>query len=377
MPNSLEDIMPKILSSALSSLRGTTIAPRLVNADFSSEAAPKGSIIHIPVPTSIQAVDVVPANVAPDPPDLRVSTRPIPLNNWKEASFYLTDRDQQNIMDGVPSMQVTEAGKSIANAIDLSILNLYKEAYWWTGTPGTTPFNDTDGTIAAIEARKILNKALAPPMDRRMVLDVEADANATGLPTFAHVDRSGETGTLYEGQIGRKLGFDFFYDQLMPNHILDRPGGAPTGYLVNQADHAVGATTVTVDTGTGDILEGDLFTVAGSDQQFTVESLAGSTLTYSPAAVDVFVDNAAITILANHAVNLAFHRDAIGMAVRSLQESELELSLGGRSMVMVDPVTQIPLRLEVVREYKRVRWSVDALWGVAAVRPEHIVRVIG
>lgn len=375
MPNLLDDVMPKILSGALQSLRETCIMPRLVNADYSAEAMQKGDRISVSVPSAIAPTDVVPANVAPNPADLTLNTIAIPLDNWKEAAFYLTDRDQRNIMDGIVPAQITEAGKSIANAIDASLLNLYKYSYQVTGTPGTTPFDSTSGTLAAQTSRKILNKVGCPPQDRRMVLDVDADANATGLPQFQSADRAASDLTITEGMIGRKLGFDFYYDQLMPRHAP--PAANPVGFLVNQVGHAAGSTSVTVDTGAGVISEGDLFTVAGSTQLFVVRSATATTINYLPKAPVGFLDNAAITFVADHQVNLAFHRDALGLAVRSLNTSDLELSLGGRAMVMVDPISQIPLRLEVVREYKRVRWSVDCLWGVAVVRPECMVRIYG
>ncbi len=375
MPNILDSVMPKILSGALQSLRQNCIMARLVNGDYSQAAAAKGDTINVPIPTLIAARDVIPGNVAPDPDDLTINTAPIPLNNWMEAPFYLTDKDQVDIMDGVIPMQVAEAGKSIANAIDLSILNMYKKSWLITGVPGTTPFGTN--TVEAQNARKLLNKIACPPQDRRMVLDVDADANASGLPQFQSADRAGSTLTIVEGMIGRKLGFDWYYDQLMPGHYPTRPAGAPTGYLVNQAGHAVGDTEVTLDTGTGDVVEGDVFTVAGDDQTYVVSSVSGTTISYQPEAVTAFADNAAVTVVGDHAVNLAFHRDSIGLAVRSLQESELELALGGRSLVLIDPVSQIPLRLEVVREHKRVRWSIDCLWGVGAVRPDCMARILG
>ena len=374
MPNILDDLFPKILSQALTTLRQNVIMSRLVNADYSANAAARGDTINVPVPTAIAARDVIPANVAPDPDDLTVNTVPIPLNNWREASFYLTDKDQREIMEGVRNMQVEEAAKAIANEIDRSLLNLYKYSYLFTGTPGTTPFQTS--TVEAQEARKLLNKIACPPQDRRMVLGVEADSAASGLPQFQSVDRSGTNITIVEGMIGRKLGFDFYYDQLTQDHFPPR-AAAPTGYLINQANHAIGDKQVTLDSGAGDIVEGDLFTVAGQDQTFVVRAVNGATIDYLPAAPIAFADDAAITFVPDHAVNLAFHRDSIGLAIRSLQESELELELGGRSMVMVDPVSQIPLRLEVIREYKRVRWSIDCLWGVGAVRPDCMVRVIG
>jgi hypothetical protein len=379
MPNILDDLMPKILAGAADSLRETCIVPRLVNGDYSQDAAAKGSVVEVPIPTSIAARDVIPAAYAPNPDDLTINTAKIPLNNWKEAPFVLTDQDIANVIDGIVPMQVTEAGKTIANAIDSSLLELYKYSFNHVGVPGTTPFG-TD-TVPAQLARRALNASACPPQDRRIVLDVDADANATGLPAFQNADRSGSTLTIMEGLIGRKLGFDWYYDQLMPSHTTayhNRGSALPAGYLINQATHLVGSTEVTLDTGTGNIVEGDIFTVAGDSQSYVVRAVNGNTIQYLPKSKTAFADNAVVTFLPDHAVNLGFHRDSIGLAVRSLQNSVVREAIGGTmSMVYVDPVSLIPLRLEVTNEHKRTRWAIDALWGVGAIRPECMVRIIG
>jgi hypothetical protein len=379
VPNTLYEIIPKILAGAADSLRETCIVPRLVNGNYSQDAAAKGSVVEVPIPTAIAARDVVPAAYAPDPSDLTIPTAKIPLNFWQEAPFVLTDRDISNVMDGVVPMQVTEAGKTIANAIDRSLLNLYKYAFNYVGTPGVTPFA-TDTVVAQL-ARRALNLTTTPPQDRRIVLDVDADANATGLPAFQSADRSGTVLTIQEGAIGRKLGFDWFYDQLMPSHLPQYHGrstASPTGYLVNQANHAIGMSEVTLDTGTGTIVEGDLFRVAGDSQSYVVRAINGTTIQYLPKSKTAMLDNAAVTFVPDHAINLGFHRDAIGLAVRSLSSGLIRDELGGSmSAVYVDPISQIPLRLEVTNEHKRTRWAIDALWGVGVIRPECIVRIVG
>ncbi len=375
MVNVLDDIFPKILSSALESLRENIVTARLVNSSYSSDAAQKGQAVEVPVPTAIAASPVVPANIAPNPADLTINTVPIVLNNWQEAAFYLTDKDIHEIMDGAVNMQVMEAGKTIANAIDASILANYIGVFNFVGVAGTTPFA-TD-TVEAQNARKLLNTFACRMTDRRIILDVDADANATGLPAFQQTNRAGTDLTITEGLIGRKLGFDWHMDQLMPAHEPARVGGEPTGYLVNEAGHLVGDTEVEVDTGTGEIAVGDLFTVAGDTSQYVVTNVAGTTVTYDPPANTAFADDAAITFVGDHAVNLAFHRDAMGLAIRTFQPDLVEMELGGRQMVMVDPISGVPLRLEVRREHKRVRYAIDALWGTALLRPECVVRILG
>ena len=85
------------------------------------------------------------------------------------------------------------------------------------GTPGQTPF--VGSVQDATEARKLLNKQLAPRGDRRAVLDFDAEANALALPQFSDADKVGDSGVKIEGEIGRKFGVDWFADDGVVTHI--------------------------------------------------------------------------------------------------------------------------------------------------------------
>ena len=67
-----------------------------------------------------------------------------------------------------------------------------------------------------------------------------------------------------------------------------------SGWLVDQADHAISDTTVTIDTGTGTPLPGDTFTLGASTQILEVVSYAANVITYTPAATAAAADNAAV-----------------------------------------------------------------------------------
>jgi len=91
-------------------------------------------------------------------------------------------------------------------------------------------------------------------------------------------------------------------------------------------------------------------------------------------------DNEVITLvnagLAAHRINLAFHRDAVGFAMRTLQGSKLDEIAGtGNMRSMQDSVSGLVLRLELIRQYKQWVWDLDALWGVNMVRPELAIRI--
>jgi hypothetical protein len=372
MANNLEVAIPKILAMGMMALRENTIMPRLVNTDYQGQAAQKGSTVDVVIPSAVPANPVSPGMTTPAGTAVEPTKVPIPLNNWYEAGFEMTDRDLAEVEAGILPMQISEAVKSLANEVDRSILALYKKVYGVAGVAGTTPF--ATSTAEAQEARLVLNRQLCPVQDRRMVLDVEADANATGLPAFQSADRAGDTSTIREGVIGRKLGFDWYMSQ----NVLTHTKGNATGLQVNDAAHVAGSKTVAVDTGTGIPAVGDVFTVAGHTQTYVVTGSTGSpnatSIQFEPAAKVSFPDDAAITFINNHVANLAFNRFAFALASRPLLDVD---PLGNRIMSMSDPVSMLTMRLEISRLYKQTRWSFDILWGVGCPRPELAVRVLG
>lgn len=72
----------------------------------------------------------------------------------------------------------------------------------------------------------------------------------------------------------------------------------PTGYLVNQTDHAAGDYSVTVDTGSNAPIKGDTFTMPSDTTVYFIIGISGSapdyTLTHIPAARTTFANNAAL-----------------------------------------------------------------------------------
>ncbi len=379
MANTLTAVTPKLLAQGLMALRENTVMPRLVNRQYEALAGQKGSTIDVPIPSAIAAVAVSPSNTPPATADVAPTSVAIALDQWFEAPFYLTDKDLLEAMDGTIPMQASEAIKSLGNNVDQYILGLAHGAngfYGYQGTAGTTPFA-TD-TSDATGARKILNNQLAPLDDRSFVVDPDAEANALDLRAFHDMSFSGSAQGIVEGRINRKLGFDWFMDQNVPTHTAGTAAGATT----DAAGYALGVTTITLaSAGTGTILVGDVFTIAGDTQTYTVitgdtDVSDGGTVTFAPAlAVAITTSATAITLKATHVVNLAFHRDAIAFATRPLEQDAS--GLGAIIQSIVDPVSGLTLRLEITREHKRTRFSYDILYGAQVVRRELGTRVAG
>lgn len=384
MANSLSAVMPKILARGLLALREQAVMPRLVNADYSNDAARKGDTIDVPLPSAVSVSDVTPSNTAPASADSAPTVAQISLSNWKKAGFHLTDREMLEIdaEESFVPMQMAEAVRALANAVNASVHAEYAGIYGIVGTAGTTPFGSDVG--AATAARKLLNKQLAPRSDRRGVLDFDAEANALALPQFSDAEKIGSAGVKIEGEIGRKFGIDWVADDGVVTHVAGTASDSGSFTVTTAAAAAAGSGMVSIrtDTGAPTLVVGDVISFAGHEQTYVVT--AGATLTAGGVAVPVVpalragvASAAAVTVRPSHVVNLAFHRDAFALAMRPLSAGMADLALGNRILAMTDAQTGLSLRLEVSRQYKQTVWEFDVLWGVKLVRPELAVRIAG
>jgi hypothetical protein len=376
--NTLTEVIPKLLAQGLVALRQNAVMPRLVNKSYSALAAQKGSVINVPIPSAIAARDVSPSVTLITNTDSTPTVAQVTLDFWKAASFHLSDSDMAKSDAGVIPMQASEAIKSLANAVDAYILSKHVGFYGAAGTAGTTPFN-ASLTVAG-NARKLLNRQLAPMDNRYAVLDPDAETNLLLNTNILQADQSGDQAGIVEGSIGRKLGFDWFMDQ---NITTFTPGtGWVTGWALSTTSGAVGDTTLNIlnATASGTILIGDIFTVAGGTQQYVITANATASATvarlisFYPALVSAAASGAITVIGTAYTVNLGFHRDAIAWASRPLGDIP---AAGNLFSSAVDPVSGIALRLEVSRQNKQTTFEYDILGGANVVRREYGVKILG
>jgi len=381
MANSFTNIAPKILARALPTLRQNAVFPRLVNTGYSQTPLQRGLTVDVEVPTAQVAAAITASNTPPSNQDTTPTVVQVTADQWYGTDFHMSDKDRNQIdadEQFVPP-QMAEAIKAIANNVDAAVAALYVDVYNASGTAGTTPFASTAAlkTDWTAGARKYLNTNLAPFDSRNIILDVEAEANALSLSEFQAVDKRGDAGGIINGEIGYKLGAGWFLDQNIPTHTRGTLATAP---LVNDASYGIGESTVDIDATslTGTVVIGDVFTVAGDTQQYTVTAnatAAGNALAgmaFTPTSKVAWADDAAVTFIASHTANMAFHRDAFALVTAPLDDGGL-----GNVMSIQDPVTGLVLRLEQRRDYKQTTWEFDILYGVKTVRPELAARILG
>lgn len=403
MANTLTNIMPKILARGLMSLRTRCIMPRLVNGDYSTEAAMKGTTIDVPVPVAVGTTTVSPSNTLASPTDLTPGVVQISLDQWYQNNpIALSDKELVEIDENAHflPMQLMEAIKALATVVNQHIMGKYKGTsrgvYGFLSNPtagvGTIldPFGsgttDTSGVNAATRAKKVLNQQLCPRRDRRGVLNFDAEAAALELAAFSNFEQTDDRAVKIEGEIGHKYGIDWVADDDVLDHTVGDAYEASPADVTVKAAEPVGSTSIgLIDAGGGDINVGDIITIAGDSQTYVVCGAANYTL-HASNAVEVSIlpalkvacsGSEVVTIKNSHAVNLVFHRDSFAFATRPLLANTIDMSLGSKMLTMQDPVTSLILRLEVSRQHKQTIWEFDLLWGADLVRPELAMRIAG
>lgn len=384
MANNLAAVMPILVAQGLQVLRSQCVMPRLVNGDYSNVPAERGDTINVWIPSAASVYDVAPSAAPFQADDSAPVKAPVQLTQWRHSGFYMNDKQIGDVVAGLKPKQMDACIAALANDVNAFIFSQYKAFYGFVGTPGTTPFA-TDVTGATL-SRAQLNRQLAPLQDRRLVLDVNAEANALALAQFAQVQMVGTDKAVIEGTIGRRYGFDVAMDQQTPTHastVLTAGAATVNGVNAINAGTTDGGRTGTVSiakaTNTSPLVKGDIITIAGDAQTYVVTAnttlaIGNTTVPIAPALQKATAGGEAVSLKATHVVNLAFHRDAISFASRPLQSAQANSQ---EMYSIADPVSGIALRLEVVRQNKQLLFDFDILFGASTVRPELGARLAG
>lgn len=280
------------------------------------------------------------------------------------------------------SKRILEPAMSVLAAnIESDALNMYKDVYnsVWNGGAAAT-YNK------ALDARVILQRALAPMTDRTALMNPLDMADIVKDTKTLFNDQAQLSKQYKEGYMGRAAGFDWAENTLLPSFTR---GGSNGAYLVNGASQT--GATLTVDTGATAPSQGDIITIAGVYsvhpetklstgvlQQFVVGSGATTTsFPISPAIVTSGAtqnvsgspaDNAAITFAgtASTAVgtSLMFQKGAFAFATADLVMPDgmhfaAREVMDGISMRIVQNYDinndKFPCRLDVLYGYKTLR----------------------
>ncbi len=133
----------------------------------------------------------------------------ITLDTWKEVKFGLTDKELSFTKEKIITDHITPAAYALADAIDLSLVGLYKKIPWKEAISSTPVVTDITGVRRALFNNKV------PMNDLHFMVDGDVEAGLLALSAFSTADGAGQAGvdTQLRGNLGTRYGFEFFANQ--------------------------------------------------------------------------------------------------------------------------------------------------------------------
>lgn len=370
MPNTFITVK-EIARQTLPRLISNLVFPNLIHRDFSSEfVAGKGAKIQVKKPVVLTASEFDAAN-GTTAQSVSEDSVEVTLDKIATVDVEFSAIERATNVDDMVRLFVEPASVALAEKINSDGLALYKDIPYITGVAGTTPDELSD--IANV--RKALNEQKVPVSGRIAIWDTNADAAFSTIPAIVNAEKSGSTGALREGAIGRVMGLENYMSQDVKSHSTGIT--AATAVKVAGAVTA-GATKLSVDgtSLTGKFVKGDIMTIGGKNYVVTKDSAAAASNAIADVevypALPTIADNADVTLVADHTANLAFNPMAFAYVTRPLSAP------AGVECYVTD---YNGISLRVVRgynmQYKKDMLSMDVLYGYKTMYPELAVRNLG
>jgi hypothetical protein len=361
------DVVPRELVGAIGA----------VQMDPSQEMAGLNQTVRSHVVATASNIDVSPGVTNSNGSGETVGFVDLSITKVRNSPILWSGEEQLLLKEqyaGIVRDQFAQRFRSLVNEMENDVVTaLAKGASRANGTSGTTPFaTATDMTDFSL-ANKILDDNGAPTAGRSLILGTAAKANIQGKQTIlTKVNESGTDSLLRTGGFDPVFGLNLrFSGQIKTGAVV----GTGSSYVLNGA-HAVGATTITVKTGSGTILAGDVVTI-DTVKYVVATALSSTTFTINaPGLVSAGSDGDTVTVNAASVKNLAIQKNGFVLATRLPAMPQ-----GGDSasdlMVVTDPVSGISFQVALYRQYRQVTIDVAAAWGFKQIRSDYTGLILG
>jgi hypothetical protein len=363
------DVVSRELAGFIPAISRDASADRCaLNATLRSHVAPANS----------GGTDITPAMSLPSASDQTISNKAIQITKARAFPFSWTGEEQYAMNTGpgylsIRQNQIAQAMRAAVNEIETDLASeMRKAASRAHGTAGTTPF--ASDLSASAQLNKILLDNGGTAGDKQLVLNTAAGAALRSLlnnPLNANASLGNDVSR--QGVLIDVNGF--VHRESAQLGLVTK--GTGTSYQTN-GSLAIGATSVTVDTGSGTIVAGDVITFAGDSTKYVVTSaLASNVFTIAaPGLLAAVADNVAITVGNNFTPSVGFLRHA-GILATRLPAVPEEGDQARMRETIIDPRTGLAFELAVYPGFRMNVYHLSIAWGVKALKPEHIALLLG
>ncbi len=379
MANILNPFIPEMYQALEEVSRELTGFLPSVNRNASAARAAIGEPIRVPISVPHAVKDTVVSMAMNEPDDFRLDNETILITKSRSYEFGLTGEEYRGLQNGISvnnviTGQIKQGIRMLANEMNADVAaEAAVNASKAVGTAGTTPFTDkTTDDYAAVYKGLVDNGA--PMTDLSLVVDTTAGMNIRTIPGLIKANEAGTTMTLRQGELGNVFGISTKESA----GIVTFAASTATATL-NAA--VVGATELTVKTGSGSLKKGDFIKIAGDSNVYgvmeDVSISANAKIKLSRAGLRNAVEaDAAVTVVGDSVRNVAFNQNAIQLVVRAPELPGGD-DIAVDNYMLVDPRSGMPFEIRVYKGKRKMSMEVSAAWGVKAIQPEHIVALLG
>lgn len=382
MANVLTDLAADIYVSADMVGRELTgvIAASTINSG--SQQVAVGQTVRSHFTRAATVGNLAPSMTIPEGTDQTVDNKTLTLTKQRGVSIPWTGEDMKYVDGGtgfstIYGDQIAQAMRAIANEIEIDLATeAYKNASRSIGTSGTTPFASDFKDVARV--RQILvDNGMAVDGRVSLVLNTLAGTNLRNLAQLQKANEAGGDRLLRQGVLLDLQGLMLRESAGIVSHTKGTVAASPD-YLTNGA-LAVGATALTIDTGSGTIVAGDVISFASDtlNKYVVTGALSAGTVTIGSPGLRVAVaDGVAVAVDAAYTANVAFHQSALELAIRAPAAPA-----GGDAAVDVmtvqDPHSGLVFEVSAYKGFKKAMFYVAATWGYKAWKPDAIAVLQG
>jgi hypothetical protein len=379
--NTLTSLIPDLYQAMDTVARELTGMIPAVTLNASAERAAVNTPIRSFVAPAAASENATADRLPPDTGAQVIGTNDLKILKSKVVPFQWTGEEQMQVAPGhghraIARDQVAQAIRTLANEIEVDTYGVaFAGSGRAAGAVGSKAFNSGLGDAALV--RRILVDNGCPVSDLSLVIGTWEGVSLRSQATLPNLLDAGAVELRNQGILLPVSGFNVRESQAVK---VSTPG--TTTATIDAAGYAKGATSFVLTAAACALVVGDVITFAGDTNQYTITggTLANAgTLTIAQPGIRIAMVGAkAITVVSlattNH--NVAFHRSAIQLALRSPAVPE-EGDMADDRTVLTDPRTGISFEFSMYKQYRRVRYEVGAAWGAAVMKGDFTAKLIG
>jgi hypothetical protein len=318
----------------------------------------------------------------PEGTDQTIDNKTMVIDQIASVQIPWTGEDMKHVNNGsgfetIYGDQIQQAIRAITNTVESFAAGVaYKGASRAFGTAGTTPFASNFNEVAELRQILVDNGATMDDGTASLVINTVAGTRLRNLAQLQKVNEAGNDQLLRQGELLNLQGL-MLKESAGISFVT---AGTGASYTTSTAGYAVGATAITLITGTGTVLAGDIVTFAGDTNQYVVAAgvSAPGVITLAMPGLRKAIAGAAtaMTTSGNYTANLAFKQSAIEVAMRPMANPA-----GGDaavdSLTVQDPRSGLVFTVDAYKGFKKAMFMVSAVYGAKVWKPEFVAVLKG